>query len=81
MHPKGFNKVTEKLSPAETYARVKQLDLQKGLVWLQPSRVNNTYALAMHRADASDRRIATISDLAATVLKGERLNFASGAEF
>src|SRR4029079_14061898 len=26
-----FNKVTEKLSPPETYARVKQLDLQKGL--------------------------------------------------
>jgi osmoprotectant transport system substrate-binding protein len=60
---------------------VKQLDLQKGLVWLQPSRVNNTYALAMRRADASDRRIATISDLAARVLQGERLNFASGAEF
>jgi osmoprotectant transport system substrate-binding protein len=76
-----FNKVIEKLSPAETYARVKQLDLQKGLVWLQPSRVNNTYALAMRRADASDRRIATISDLAARVLQGELLNFASGAEF
>jgi len=76
-----FNKVTEKLSPPETYARVKQLDLQKGLVWLQPSRVNNTYALAMRRADASDRRIATISDLAARVLQGELLNFASGAEF
>jgi osmoprotectant transport system substrate-binding protein len=47
-----FNKVTEKLSPAETYARVKQLDMQKGLVWLPPSRVNNTYALAMRRAEA-----------------------------
>jgi osmoprotectant transport system substrate-binding protein len=76
-----FNKVTEKLSPAETYARVKQLDLQKGLVWLPPSRVNNTYALAMRRADALDKRITTISDLAATVLRGERLTFASGAEF
>jgi osmoprotectant transport system substrate-binding protein len=76
-----FNKATEKLSPAETYARVKQLDMQKGLVWLSPSRVNNTYALAMRRADALDRRIATISDLAATVLQGELLTFASGAEF
>ena len=76
-----FNKVTEKLSPAETYARVKQLDMQKGLVWLPPSRVNNTYALAMRRADALDRRITTISDLAATVLRGERLTFVSGREF
>jgi osmoprotectant transport system substrate-binding protein len=76
-----FNKVTEKLSPAETYARVKELDMQKSLVWLPPSRVNNTYALAMRRADALDRRIATISDLAATVLRGELLTFASGPEF
>src|SRR3712207_1080820 len=81
MYPEGFNKVTEKLSPAETYARVKELDMQKGLVWLPPSRVNNTYALAMRRADASDRRIGTISDLAATVLRGELLTFASGPEF
>src|SRR5215207_10805454 len=76
-----FNKVTEKLSPAETYARVKQLDMQKGLVWLPPSRVNNTYALAMRRADALDKRITTISDLAPTVLRGERLTFVSGREF
>jgi osmoprotectant transport system substrate-binding protein len=76
-----FNKVTEKLSPAETYARVKQLDMKRGLVWLPPSRVNNTYALAMRRADTLDKRITTISDLAATVLRGERLTFASGREF
>lgn len=76
-----FNKVAEKLSPFETYARVKQLDMQKGLIWLEPSRVNNTYALAMRRADASDKGITTISDLATKVMHGERLNFASGYEF
>src|ERR687889_207182 len=38
-----FNKVTERLTPAEAYNRVKQLDAQKGLVWLEPSHVNNTY--------------------------------------
>ena len=76
-----FNKVTEQLSPAETYARVKELDAQKGLVWLKPSRVNNTYALAMRRADATERGIATISDLAAKVLNGERVIFASNPEF
>lgn len=76
-----FNKVTEQLSPAETYARVKQLDAQKGLVWLKPSRVNNTYALAMRRAVGTERGIATISDLAAKVLSGERIIFASNPEF
>ena len=76
-----FNKVTEQLNPAETYNRVKQLDAQKGLVWLEPSRVNNTYALAMRRADAMAKGISTISDLATKVLQGERLVFASNPEF
>jgi osmoprotectant transport system substrate-binding protein len=76
-----LNKVTEQLSPAETYARVQQLDAQKDLIWLRPSRVNNSYALAMRQAHASERGIASISDLAALVLKGERLTFASNLEF
>ena len=76
-----FNKVTERLSPEETYARVKQLDGEKRLVWLKPSRVNNSYALAMRRVDAAERGIATISDLAAKVLEGERLTLASNPEF
>ena len=76
-----FNKITERLTPAETYNRVKQLDAHKGLVWLEPSRVNNTYALAMRRADAMAKGISTISDLATKVLQGERLVFASNPEF
>ena len=76
-----LNKVAEQLSPADTYARVKQLDARKGLVWLKPSRVNNTYALAMRRADASERGISAISDLAAKVGSGERIVFASNPEF
>lgn len=39
-----FNKVMERLSPEETYSRVKELDGEKGLVWLAPSAANNTYA-------------------------------------
>src|SRR5688572_17735967 len=45
----NFNQVSEKLSPEEGYARVKALDAERGLVWLAPSNVNNTYALAMRR--------------------------------
>jgi osmoprotectant transport system substrate-binding protein len=76
-----FNNVTEQLTPAETYERVKHLDAQRGLVWLRPSRVNNTYALAMRRPDALRMRIETISDLATKVIDGERLTFASNPEF
>jgi osmoprotectant transport system substrate-binding protein len=76
-----FNNITEKLGPKETYDRVKELDAPKGLIWLSPSRINNTYALAMRRADAAAKGIASISDLAARVRQGERLRLACTIEF
>ncbi|WP_305792329.1 glycine betaine ABC transporter substrate-binding protein, partial [Arhodomonas sp. KWT] len=59
-----YNKVEEDLGPEETYERVKKLDAEKGLVWLEPSDANNTYALAMREDDAAKRGIETLSDLA-----------------
>lgn len=47
-----FNKVQEKLGAEESYARVKTLDAARGLVWLDASAINNTYALAMPRERA-----------------------------
>jgi len=76
-----YNNITEKLSPEETYQRVKTLDAEKGLVWLEPSDANNTYALTMRADDAKARDIETISDLAETINGGEALTFASNAEF
>jgi len=75
-----FNKVTDKLDAAATYARVKELDAAKGLVWLKPSRANNTYALAMRRADAQVKGVASLSDLATKVSAGA-LKFGCNAEF
>ena len=43
--------------------------------------MNNTYALAMQRADAAARRIRSISDLAAKVREGEGIKLASTLEF
>ena len=34
----------EGLTVDETYQKVKELDAEKGLVWLEPSDANNTYA-------------------------------------
>ncbi|MEO7761827.1 MAG: glycine betaine ABC transporter substrate-binding protein, partial [Casimicrobiaceae bacterium] len=75
------NKITERLSPSDTYAKVKELDAAKGLVWLNPSKANNTYSLAMNGDDAKKQGIASISDLAAKVKGGAKLSFASNAEF
>ena len=76
-----FNGVSEKLSPDEAYARVKALDAQRGLVWLAPSKVNNTYALAMRRTDAEAKGVASISDLATRIRAGEVLRLACPLEF
>ena len=76
-----YNKVNERMSPADTYAKVKELDAAKGLVWLNPSKANNTYSLAMNQDDAKKQGIVTISDLAAKVKGGAKLTFASNAEF
>jgi osmoprotectant transport system substrate-binding protein len=76
-----YNKVNDRLSPADTYAKVKELDAAKGLVWLNPSKANNTYSLAMNADDAKKQGIVSISDLATKVKGGAKLTFASNAEF
>ncbi|WP_426202597.1 glycine betaine ABC transporter substrate-binding protein [Pseudomonas sp. TWP3-1] len=60
----AYNHVTEKLDSQQSYARVKELDAKKGLIWLTPSKFSNTYALALPKnvADAYPQ-INSISDL------------------
>lgn len=77
----NYNDVTESLSPEETYQRVKELDAEKGLVWLEPSAANNTYALAMRADSIEETGISTLSELAQAVNDGEELSFAMNAEF
>src|SRR5699024_227752 len=76
-----YNKIEERLSPDETYDTVKKLDGEKGLIWLDPSKANNTYSLAMRKDDAADKSIRTLSDLADAVNDGQSFTFASNAEF
>ncbi|WP_299014421.1 glycine betaine ABC transporter substrate-binding protein [uncultured Photobacterium sp.] len=78
-----YNKVTDKLSPEETYNRVKSLDAKKGLIWLNPSKANNTYALAMRKDFAEEKGLKTISDMMAWLQSedGENALLASNIEF
>ena len=77
-----YNQVEERIeSPEEVYNKVKELDAAKGLVWLNPSNANNTYAWAMRQDDATARNIHTLSDLAAVINAGETLSLASNAEW
>lgn len=76
-----YNNVKEKLDRQEGYERVKELDQEKGLVWLNPSDANNTYALAMQADEAKALGIETLSQLAATINSGKKLVLASNAEW
>jgi len=76
-----FNDQPQPADAAETYATAKRLDAEKGLIWLAPSDTNNTYALAMREADAEERDIHTLSDLAEAMNDGADLTLASNAEF
>lgn len=76
-----FNKVEERLSPEETYQRVKELDGAKGLVWLAPSAANNTYALAIRKDDPATTGMETLTDLAAAYSDGKEVLMATTAEF
>ncbi|MFJ2691629.1 glycine betaine ABC transporter substrate-binding protein [Pseudomonas sp. NPDC087336] len=60
----AYNHVSEKLDSQQSYARVKELDGKKGLVWLTPSKFSNTYALALPKNVADQYpQINTISEL------------------
>ncbi|ROL78817.1 glycine betaine ABC transporter substrate-binding protein [Pseudomonas vranovensis] len=61
----SYNHIDERMpSAAATYARVKELDAQKDLIWLTPSKFSNTYALALPRKVADQYpQVNSISEL------------------
>jgi osmoprotectant transport system substrate-binding protein len=59
----AYNNQTEVLSPEQSLERVRELDAAKDLIWLEPSRFSNTYALAVPREVAERDGVRTISDL------------------
>lgn len=78
-----YNKVAggAEMSPAEAYKTVKALDAKKGLIWLRPSAANNTYALAMRKAQAGARGIVTLSDLVEQVKSKGDMTLAINSEW
>lgn len=76
-----YNDVKEKLGRQEGYERVRELDMEKGLIWLNPSDANNTYALAMQASEAEAMGIETLSDMATAINDGKELVLASNAEW
>jgi len=61
----SYNHIDERMPSAEaTFARVKELDAKKDLIWLTPSKFSNTYALGLPKQVAEAYpQVNTISDL------------------
>lgn len=62
-----FNHIEKPMTPEEAYQTVKKLDGEKGLIWLDPAPMNNTYAFAMKRQRAEKEHIDTMSQLVAKI--------------
>jgi len=67
-----YNHVDEKLDAEETYERVKALDKKIGLIWLNESALNNTYAFAMPQKLADAQGINTLEDLAQRITQEQQ---------
>ena len=69
-----YNKIDEKLDMDESYQRVKELDAARNLIWLNPSALNNTYALAVPQKRADEDGLNTIEDLANKINQAHQQN-------
>jgi len=58
-----YDKLKEKLSAADMYRRVKALDAPRGLVWLDESPLNDTYAIGLPSGFARAAGIHDVSQL------------------
>ena len=78
---RSFNKIKDRMSAEEAYNTVKKLDGEQGLVWLNPSSANNTYALAVRGDDERTKDVNTLTELAALINSGTRMTFSTSIEF
>ena len=76
-----YNGVEERLNAEDTLARVRELDGEQGLTWLEPSAANNTYAFAVKNGDEDTADVNSLSDLAGRFNEGEGVDIAVNAEF
>lgn len=60
----AYNKQTEPIADAkEQFEAVKELDAKKGIAWLDPAPLNNTYAFALRESEAKRLGITKLSEV------------------
>lgn len=77
-----FKKTEVVRDGAELFDKVKEEDSARGLVWLNPARFNNTYAIIMKAETADQLGITTLSEWAAwTKAHPGEMSVSTNAEF
>jgi osmoprotectant transport system substrate-binding protein len=77
-----YQKQDAESDPVKAYELVKAKDEEIGLIWLDMSSLNNTYAILMKREKAEQLGIKSISDLARYVNENPtHLKFGTNSEF
>jgi len=63
------------------YKACQSNDASNGVVWLEPARANNTWALAVKKEFSASNNLKTMSDLGAYVKAGKPVKVAASDEF
>ena len=66
---------------AKAYARAAELDRPKGLIWLDASPANNTWAIAVRKDVAEAQKLDTMTSFGAWVAGGGQVKLAGSPEF
>ena len=76
-----FNHIETQVAPEEAYKLVKKLDAKQGVIWLDLSEANNTYALAIRKEEAEKYGISKMSELHKLTSRGPHWKLATDAAF
>ncbi len=71
----------EPVRPEGALTKIRQLDVERDLVWFGPSAIEQRLVIAMRAVDSHDMGISSLSDLAAASEAGAELAIASSVEF
>ena len=71
----------EPVRPEGALTKIRQLDVERDLVWFGPSAIEQRLVVAMRAVDSRDMGIRSLSDLAAASEAGAELAIASSVEF
>lgn len=68
-------------TPGVIYSLAKSLDAKQGVTWLRPANANNTWAVAVPQAFATQNKLVSFTDLAAYLKGGGTFKVAGSPEF